>query len=199
MKFTAGQHLARLRADLVDLDEKIDQARRLSWMGEAIATGEVPISDEMLPRFVDRLARKDRWVFDRELLINDGWKELEHPEGGTWLEGRARFPGIPKRPPPVLPAAHPAEGGGGSGGGSGGEVVEITLEESAAVRLQTQAGIEYYEFLTNTEEWTKRQNMRMSLLRDPQLRADLLECGLGPIEDKAMKAMKAKAKARAGD
>ena len=195
-KLTAGQHLARLRADLVDLDEKIDQARRLSWMGEAIATGEVPISDEMLPRFVDRLARKDRWVFDRELLINDGWTELEHPEGGTWLKGRARFPGIPKRPPRVLPAT-PSAGGGGSGGGSGGEVAEVTLEESAAVRLQTQAAIEYYEFLTNTEEWTKRQNMRTSQLRDPQLRADLLKCGLGPIEDEAMKAMKAKA--RAGD
>lgn len=150
----------------------------------------MPISNEMLTGFVSRLDRKQRWLFDRELLIGDGWEELKK---FGWLKGPKRFPGVPKRPPPVLPATPSAGGGGSGGGGEGGEVTEVTLEESAAVRLQTQAAIEYYEFLTDSDEWTKRQDTRDVLLQDQVLRAELLKLkGYAAREDRAMKA-------RAGD
>ena len=190
---TAGERLAQLRVEIADLDKQVAAvklARRLTIMGEGIVNGDVPITDEMLFSFRERVPRKDRWLIGYALLISDGWTV---PTEG-WLKGLAHFPGNPKRPPPVVPTS-PADGRG-SGGGSGGGAVEITLEQSAAVRLMKLAEIEYFEGLANRKEWLKRQPMRAWLLQDPVLRAELVPRVTGYTEWEDRKVREAERKER---
>ena len=200
-RLTAGERLAQLRVEIADLDKQVvavKRERRLTIMGWGIVDGDVPISDEMLFSFRDRLAQKHGWLFGYALLISDGWTV---PEEG-WLKGLVKFPGEPKRPPPVVPPTSPADGGGGSGSSGGGSgVIEITLEESAAVRLAKMAELEYVERIANREEWEKRQPMRAWLLRDQVLRAEIMQrlTGYAKYEDRkiAEELMAAKKRAAA--
>ena len=195
---TAGERLAQLRVEIADLDKQVAAVkldRRLTIMGEGIVNGDVPITDEMLFSFRERVPRKDRWLIGYALLISDGWTV---PTEG-WLKGLAKFPGIPKRPPPVVPTS-PADGRGGSGNSGGGSgVMEITLEESAAVRLTKMAEFEYCKSLANREEWLKRQPMRAWLLRDQVLRAELMKGleGYAKYEDRKVAEERKAAKERA--
>ena len=143
----------------------------------------------MLTALAARLDVEDAQWFERWLLILDGWRELSGEWKG-WLSAPKKWPGIPKRPPrAVLTSPEERGGSGGSGGGGGGGgAVEVTLEESAAVRLQKQAEIEHMESIADKREWTKRRDTRAWLLRDADLRSVLLGelKELAGREDRAM-------------
>ena len=102
----------------------------------------------------------DRKLVEPEGLKQDGYKLEENKNGTVCWRGPREWPGIPQRPPPTRRdgAQAGASAGRGDGGSSAAEPAPrpSTLQE----RLDAQAWDEYYESLSDKDEWIKRQKRR---------------------------------------
>ena len=129
----------------------------------------------------------DRKLVEPESLELDGFKRENRGDGTVLWRGPRDWPGIPQRPPQTrLDGAQAHAAGGGGGGPSAGEPAprQLTPQE----RLDAQAWDAYYEWMSDKDEWVKRQKRRAwlvgqsllsTVLNNPKTRRVFRDSGVG--------------------